>query len=159
MLNKSTKFLVKGGKPLHGTITLSGAKNAASKEIIASMLTNEPVHFTNCPISISEISITKEICETLGSKFQKFENNEVIIETKNIHASSFSASLGIINRIGILTVGPLLKRAGEAKIPKLGGDKIGARPIDFHLNGLIQMGATIKEYKDFYYLKCKLLRG
>ena len=159
MRKDKSKFLLKGGKPLHGSIKISGAKNAASKLIIASLLTDEPVHITNCPIGIGEIIVTREICETLGTIFKKYSKNEVIVQTKNIHSNSFSASLGIINRIGVLTAGPLLQRAGEAKIPRPGGDKIGARPIDFHLNALVQLGASIKEYKEFYLLKAKQLKG
>lgn len=159
MIDKSAKFLLKGGKPLKGSIKISGAKNAASKLIIASLLTDQPVHITNCPISISEILVTRKICEALGSKFRKFENNEVVIQTKKINDISFSSSLGLINRIGVLTAGPLLIRAGEARIPKPGGDQIGARPINFHLDALVRLGANIKEHKHYYSLKAKRLVG
>jgi len=159
IVDKQAKFLVKGGNPLHGTIRISGAKNAASKLIIASLLTDEPVHITNCPISIGEIRVTRKIIESLGANFKKFSDNEVIVQTKKIHDISFSASLGLINRIGVLTAGPLLLRSGEAKIPKPGGDQIGARPINFHLDALIKLGTTVKEHKDFYLLKAKRLIG
>lgn len=159
MINKSAKFIVKGSKPLNGKIKVSGAKNAASKLIISTLLTNQPVHISNCPIGISEIGITKEICETIGAKFLKFSDNEVIVQTKSIKEFSFSTDLGLVNRLSILTIGPLLTRIGEAKIPKPGGDKIGARPINFHLDGLRKLGAQIKEYKDFYLLKAKRLVG
>lgn len=159
IVDKNANFLVKGGKPLNGSIRISGAKNAASKLIIASLLTDEPVHITNCPISIGEILVTRRIIESLGAKFKKFSGNEVIVQTKNIHEISFSSSLGLINRIGILTAGPLLLRRGEAKIPKPGGDQIGNRPINFHLDALIKLGATVKEHKDFYLLKAKRLIG
>lgn len=159
MTDKTSKFLLKGGKPLKGSIKISGAKNAASKIIIASLLTDEPVHITNCPISIGEIKVTKSICESLGSVFKKFKNNEVVIQTKKIRDISFSSSLGLINRIGVLTAGPLLIREGEARIPKPGGDQIGARPINFHLDALIKLGANIKEHREFYSLKAKSLVG
>ncbi len=159
IVDKNARFLVKGGKPLHGSIRISGAKNAASKLIIASLLTDEPVHITNCPISIGEIIVTRKIIESLGAKFQKFQDNEVIVQTKKIHDISFSASLGLINRIGVLTAGPLLLRSGEAKIPKPGGDQIGTRPINFHLDALIKLGTTVKEHKNFYLLKAKKLIG
>jgi UDP-N-acetylglucosamine 1-carboxyvinyltransferase len=105
------------------------------------------------------MKVTREICESLGTKFSKFSADEVVLQTKKIKHTSFAEDLGIVNRIGILTVGPLLKRTGEAKIPKLGGDKIGKRPIDFHLNALKELGADIKEYDKFYELKAKVLRG
>lgn len=159
IVDKNAKFLVKGGKPLRGTIRISGAKNAASKLIIASLLTDEPVNITNCPISISEILVTRRIIESLGAKFLKFQNNEAVIQTKKIHDISFSASLGLINRIGVLTAGPLLLRSGEARIPKPGGDQIGARPINFHLDAFIKLGAYVKEHRDYYLLKAKKLIG
>ncbi|HRJ04499.1 MAG TPA: UDP-N-acetylglucosamine 1-carboxyvinyltransferase, partial [Ignavibacteria bacterium] len=159
IVDKQAKFLVKGAKPLHGSIRISGAKNAASKLIIASLLTDEPVRLINVPVSISEIKVTRRIIESLGAKFSKFTNDELIVQTKKIHDISFSASLGLINRIGVLTAGPLLLRSGEAKIPKPGGDQIGARPINFHLDALIKLGATVKEHKDFYLLKAKKLIG
>jgi len=146
MIDKSAKFLIKGGKPLRGSLRISGAKNAASKLLIASLLTDEPMHITNCPISIGEILVTRSIIESLGAKFRKYANNEVIVQTKKISDNSFSSSLGLINRIGILTAGPLLHRTGEAKLPKPGGDQIGARPINFHLDALKKLGATIKEH-------------
>ncbi len=159
IVDKSAKFLIKGGKPLRGSLKISGAKNAASKLIIASLLTNEPVHISNCPVSIGEILVTRKIIESLGAKFSKFKNNEVIVQTKKIHDISFSASLGLINRIGVLTAGPLLLRGGEARIPKPGGDQIGNRPINFHLDAFIKLGATVKEYKDYYLLRAKRLVG
>src|SRR5436309_1475237 len=134
--NNSPRFLIKGGKPVNGTVRLSGAKNSATKLFIAALLTDEPVEITNCPCSTIEMNITKQICETLGTKFKKFSDNEVILQTKSIKDSSFSETLGIVNRIGILTAGPLLIRTGEARIPRIGGDNIGARPIDFHIDAL-----------------------
>ena len=159
MIDKSAKFLIKGGKPLRGSLRISGAKNAASKLLIASLLTDEPMHITNCPISIGEILVTRSIIESLGAKFRKYANNEVIVQTKKISDNSFSSSLGLINRIGILTAGPLLHRTGEAKLPKPGGDQIGARPINFHLDALKKLGATIKEHPKYFSIKAKRLIG
>lgn len=159
MIDKSAKFLVKGGKPLRGSLRISGAKNAASKLLIASLLTDEPMHITNCPISIGEIHVTRSIIESLGAKFKKYENNEVIVQTKKISDISFSSSLGLINRIGILTAGPLLHRTGEAKLPKPGGDQIGARPINFHLDALKKLGAIIKEFPKYFSIRAKRLVG
>ncbi len=159
MQKKPEKFLIRGGKPLHGTIKISGAKNSASKLLIASLLTDQPVHITNCPISISEIQVAKQMCTYLGAKFKKFSDHEVILQTKNLHSYAFSESMGLVNRLGILTVGPQLKRAGSAEIPRPGGDKIGARPIDFHMDALKALGAEIKEHKTHYTLKAANLHG
>jgi len=155
----SRRFVVKGGKPLSGTVKLSGAKNSASKLFITSLLTDQPVRLSNCPCGTLEMHITRQICELLGTKFEKFTSGEVVLQTKKIKTTSFSESLGIVNRIGILMAGPLLSRTGEAKIPKPGGDQIGKRPVDFHLNALKMLGAEVKEYDNFYELKAKRLNG
>jgi UDP-N-acetylglucosamine 1-carboxyvinyltransferase len=155
----SRRFVVKGGNPLSGTVKLSGAKNSASKLFIASLLTDQPVRLSNCPCGTLEMIITRQICELLGTKFEKFTSGEVVLQTKEILSTSFSESLGIVNRIGILMAGPLLSRTGEAKIPKPGGDQIGKRPVDFHLNALRMLGAEVKEYENFYELKAKRLCG
>lgn len=157
--NKKSRFKIKGGKPLHGTVKLSGAKNSASKLLVASLLTDKEVNISNIPCSTIEMQVTKKICESFGTKFKKFTNNESVLQTKKITGSSFSESLGLVNRIGILTVGPLLKRTGSAMIPKMGGDKIGKRPIDFHLNSLQKLGAVITETSSFYKLSAKKLVG
>jgi len=154
-----SRFVVKGGKPLKGTIRLSGAKNCSSKLFIASLLTNKPVEITNCPCQTIEMQITKQLCESLGTKFEKFSAEGVVLQTSKLNQSSFSAELGLMNRIGILTVGPLLYRTGKAKIAKPGGDKIGKRPIDFHLDSLRKLGAEIKEYPSHYELTSKKLTG
>jgi UDP-N-acetylglucosamine 1-carboxyvinyltransferase len=155
----SRRFIVKGGKPLEGTVKLSGAKNSASKLFIASLLTDKPVRLANCPCSTIEMHIARKMCETLGTQFQKFTSGEVVLHTKKIKDTSFSESLGIVNRIGILMAGPLLSRVGEARIPKPGGDQIGKRPIDFHLNALRKLGTEVKEHENYFELKAKKLRG
>jgi UDP-N-acetylglucosamine 1-carboxyvinyltransferase len=155
----SRRFIVKGGKPLNGTVKLSGAKNSASKLFITALLSDKPVRLANCPCSTIEMHITKKMCETLGTEFQKFTSGEVVLHTKKIKDTSFSESLGIVNRIGILMAGPLLSRVGEARIPKPGGDQIGKRPIDFHLNALRKLGTEVKEFDNYFELKAKKLRG
>jgi UDP-N-acetylglucosamine 1-carboxyvinyltransferase len=155
----SPRFIVNGGNPLKGTVKLSGAKNSASKLFITSLLTDQPVSLSNCPCGTLEMHITRQICEMLGTEFKKFTSGEVVLQTEKIKTTSFSESLGIVNRIGILLAGPLLSRAGEAKIPKPGGDQIGKRPVDFHLSALKLLGAEVKEYDKFYELKAKCLKG
>lgn len=120
MEKKNPRFLINGGKPLHGKIKLSGAKNSASKLFIASLLTDQANTLSNCPCATIEMSVTKEICESLGTKFEKFSDDSVVLQTKEIKDTSFSEELGSTNRISILTVGPLLNRIGEAHIPKEG---------------------------------------
>ncbi len=142
------KFIVKGGKPLFGEVTVAGAKNAVSKMMITSLLTDEPCILENVP-TIGEIDIIIEFLKNIGSEISKagdalkiatptIKNNRVLTLTRR-------------NRIPILALGPLLARTGEAEVPILGGDKIGPRPVDIHLEGLSKLGARIEISKDSYH--------
>ncbi len=135
------KFIVKGGKPLRGEVVLAGAKMSAPKLMIASLLTDEPCTLTNFP-NIGDTSITAELLRNIGSEVD-IAGSTAKIHTPKIKQSRVQ-SLTRRNRIPILALGPLLSRAGEAEVPVLGGDKIGARPVDFHIAALEALGATVK---------------
>ncbi len=141
------KFKITGGKPLTGEIQVAGAKNAATKLMIASLLTSEPCVLENMP-HIGDVEITGELCKSIGS-FLKHEGSTLTIATPEITTSKVGP-LSRKNRIPILTLGPLLARTGKAEVPFLGGDKIGARPVDIHLSALQEMGATITATADTY---------
>lgn len=159
-INKSKqKFRIRGGKPLKGKVKICGAKNSASKLLIASLLTDKQININNCPVSIGEIKIARQICELIGSKFKKFSEKQAIVQTKKIRNNSISRNLSFKNRISVLTIGPLLHRVGEALISKPGGDQIGARPINFHLDALKKLGVKIREYKDYFSIKANNLHG
>jgi len=146
------KFIINGGKKLNGEITLSGSKNAATKMMIASLLTDEPCHLENFPI-IGDTEITAELCRTIGSEIILDKEKNIL----NIHTPEIKNfkvdSLTRRNRIPILALGPLLIRAGKAEVPIVGGDKIGPRPVDIHLNALQEMGVKVEisptSYKAF----------
>src|SRR5690349_1313536 len=110
-------FTIQGGKPLHGHIRLSGAKNAATKMMIASLLTEEPCVLTNVPM-IGEVAITEELCRSFGSRVQRKEHL-LELQTETI-SNTRVATLSRRNRIPILAVGPLLSRVHEVEIPLLG---------------------------------------
>ncbi len=162
------KFIINGGKKLEGEIRLSGAKNAATKMMVASLLTAEPCIFSNFPV-IGDTEITAELCRSIGSKISVSKNDtkcrphesgdperdDSKVATLYIHTPEITnhkvLSLSRRNRIPILALGPLLARMGEAEVPMLGGDKIGPRPVDIHINALRAMGAVI-EIKDNTYV-------
>ncbi len=146
------RFIIRGGKKLKGEIALSGAKNAASKMLIASLLTDEECVFSNVP-EIGEVEITEELCRMIGSEIVR-DGKTLRIKTSEIKNSRVG-SLSRKNRIPILALGPLLARVGEAEIPFLGGDKIGARPVDIHLEALRAMGATIEVADERYVATAK----
>lgn len=153
MINALT---ITGGRPLTGEITVSGAKNAASKMMLASLLTSEPVILHNCP-RIGEIDITAELCRTIGSKVE-MDGNTLTIHTpkiKNTVIKKQSES----NRMPVLAISPLLHRNGMASVPHVGGDKIGPRPVNFHIEALKEMGAQITETRSGYEARAKKLHG
>ena len=133
-------FVVKGGKKLVGRVRVSGAKNAASKMMVASLLTDERVTLRNFP-AIGEMNIVAELCESIGSTLAR-SKRMLSIHTPTIKSCEV-LSLSRRNRIPILTLGPLLVRAGKAAVPILGGDKIGPRPVGLHFDALTAMGAKI----------------
>lgn len=132
-----------------GEIEIRGSKNAASKLMIASLLTNEPCVIENIPFS-SEIDITRELCEHIGSEVVISENHTVHMVTPEIK-TSVVPELSRKNRIPILAFGPLLHRKGFAEIPVLGGCYLGHRPINFHIEALSRMGVRIERREGSYY--------
>ncbi len=142
------KFVIKGGKPLFGEVKVAGAKNAASKTMVATLLTDEPCILENMP-QIGDVDIVVELLKNIGSEVDiagatariatpSIKNNRVLQLTRR-------------NRIPILALGPLLARAGEAEVPVLGGDKLGARPVDIHLEALSKLGVQLQITKDSYH--------
>ncbi len=147
---------ITGGKSLNGTVKISGAKNAATKMMMASLLTDEPVILHNCP-QIGDVKVAAEICRIIGGNVE-FEGSTVRLQTNEVKQTTVK-DLSIHNRLPVLALSPLLHRAGEAKVPIVGGDKIGPRPVDFHLDALRQMGATITETDDAYEAHAERLHG
>ncbi len=141
------KFIVKGGKPLFGEITLAGAKNAVSKMMVASLLTEEPCILQNVP-QISEVEIIEELFENIGSQVERA--GSVLKIATPIIKSSRVPHLSRRNRVPILALGPLLARVGEAEVPVLGGDKLGPRPVDIHLEALAKLGVQLQITKDSF---------
>lgn len=137
---------------MEGEIQLAGAKNAATKMMVASILTAEPCLFENFP-DIGDAKITEELCRSVGSQLDR-DRNVLKIQTPKI-TSPKVVSLSRRNRIPILALGPLLARIGEAEVPVLGGDKIGPRPVDIHVEALSAMGAEIEVLKDRFVARAK----
>jgi len=145
--NNIMKFIVNGGKKLSGEIRLSGAKNAATKMMVASLLTDEPCVIDNFP-NIGDTEITAELCREIGSSTE-ISGSELKIHTPEIKKSK-AFHLSRRNRIPILALGPLLARVGEAEVPILGGDKLGPRPVNLHMKALETLGAKIEISSESY---------
>jgi UDP-N-acetylglucosamine 1-carboxyvinyltransferase len=150
-MNIMEAFRITGGRPLRGTVTLSGAKNAASKMMIAGLLTAEPVVLHNVPRQ-QETAITGEIVQIVGGRLEWLGEHDLKITAPQISNTSVVGQ-SRQNRISILAVPALLHRAGEAFVPLAGGDKIGPRPVNFHLENLKKMGVAITETPEGYEAK------
>jgi UDP-N-acetylglucosamine 1-carboxyvinyltransferase len=153
-------YVVDGGTPLQGTVSVSGAKNAATKMLVASLLTEETCVLHNTP-RIGDVSITESLLRAIGAhiRWSPDHPSTMLVTTSEVMNHAPPSELGRMNRLAVLTLGPMLHRCGQATIPAPGGDRIGPRPINFHIDGLIQMGAEI-EYRDgSYFARAKRLRG
>lgn len=155
-MSENQQFIIDGGYSLKGRIRLSGAKNASTKMLIASLLTDEECVFENCP-DLNDVRITSEICEMVGSKIER-SGGTLKIKTPEI-INHRVKELNRKNRISILALSPLLHRFGKAEVPIVGGDKIGPRPVNFHIDALKEMGAEIEETGDSYAAKTNGLKG
>lgn len=147
---------ITGGKPLRGEVSVSGAKNAATKMMIASLLTDEPVILHNCP-RIGDVDITAEICRAVGTTVT-FDGSTVRLHTPKVVRPAVKR-LSRTNRISVLAISPLLHRAGKAAVPKVTGDVIGPRPVNFHLDALTKMGAKIEETSKGFKASSSRLKG
>lgn len=147
---------IRGGRPLAGHVTVGGAKNAATKMIIASLLTDEPVTLHNCP-NIEDVEITAELCRNLGSMITR-KGTSLHLHTPKITNTKVRRQ-SRSNRLSVLAISPLLHRAGEAEVPMVGGDAIGPRPVNFHIESLRLMGTTIEETPEGYTAHAQKLHG
>ncbi len=146
---KADGIVIRGGKPLTGTVHVRGAKNLATKAMVAALLGKTPSILQDVP-QISEISIVTKMLEAYGVAVTSPEDGVLVLDPKNVERAHFAQidALAGSSRIPILFCGPLLHALGEALIPDLGGCRIGDRPIDFHLDALRAFGAIVdKSYE------------
>lgn len=134
-----SKFKIIGGKPLKGTIPVYGSKNAALPLLAASLLSKEPVKLTNIP-AILDVSRLLEIFRTMGAEAAQ-NANEISVSAANLDPKKLPQDLVGHLRGSILLMGALLGRCRQVDLPLPGGDVIGARPIDVHLDAFEQLGA------------------
>ncbi|WP_375751473.1 UDP-N-acetylglucosamine 1-carboxyvinyltransferase [Vibrio sp. HN007] len=135
------KFRVKGSStPLNGEVLISGAKNAALPILFASILAEEPVEVANVP-KLRDIDTTMELLKRLGAKVER--NGSVHVDGSAINEYCAPYDLVKTMRASIWALGPLVARFGKGQVSLPGGCAIGARPVDLHINGLEQLGATI----------------
>ena len=151
------KLKITGGKPLCGAITISGAKNAALPELFACLLTDEPCEINNIP-QLRDIDSALAVLAAMGAQVKK-QNGSAVVCAKNLTATTAPYELVKTMRASVLALGPLLARAGQARVSLPGGCVIGARPVDMHISGFALMGAAINIRRGDIIATAKKLRG
>ncbi len=145
----SDTIVIRGGKPLMGRIEVRGAKNLATKAMVATLLADTPSVLKDVP-TISDVNVVTGMLEAYGVTVTEQAPGELHFDPSNVEKAHFAQidALAGSSRIPILFCGPLLHRLGEALIPDLGGCRIGDRPIDFHMDALRAFGAVVdKSYE------------
>jgi UDP-N-acetylglucosamine 1-carboxyvinyltransferase len=150
------KIIIKGGAKLHGSINISGSKNACLPILAATLLIEEKVTLHNVPL-VRDILTMVNLLESLGKSIKIKKN---ILEIKSQKKKNFFAKYDLVKtmRAGILVIGPLLAKLNKAKVSLPGGCAIGARPVDIHLDFLSKKGYQNKIINGYVVSKKKKLR-
>jgi UDP-N-acetylglucosamine 1-carboxyvinyltransferase len=141
------KLLIEGGVPLSGTIVPAGNKNAALPLLAASLLTEEEVVLHNVP-RIRDVEAMLDLLADLGVVVEWRAENTVSLQAADIRGTDVDAPLAERIRASFLAAGPLLARFGSAVMPPPGGDVIGRRRLDPHLDAFRALGATVEHHRD-----------
>jgi UDP-N-acetylglucosamine 1-carboxyvinyltransferase len=141
------KFVIEGGVPLSGTVVPAGNKNAALPLLACALLTPEPVVLHNVP-RIRDTEALLELLEDLGVSVTRHGANTVELRADDVHKTDVDAALAERIRASFLVAGPLLARFGSALLPPPGGDVIGRRRLDPHLDAFRALGATVEHDRD-----------
>ena len=153
-----SQYLISGGKPLTGEVSIRGAKNASYKQIIASLLSDRTTRLSNIPI-ISDVKITESIYEQIGSKIIHNGEHSIEICTPKITNTTIPHGTGQKSRTSFMFSAPLLARNQKASFPIPGGDKLGDRPLDRLFDCMKTMNIEIIEDNDMVHLTTKGLKS
>src|ERR1700734_597843 len=155
------KFVIRGGNPLLGTIKISGAKNSALPCMAAAILTEDEVILENIP-QVRDIETERKLLESMGAEVELgYGRAQHRTSIKCAVLSDPVAKYEIVKtmRASSLVLGPLVARAGMARVAMPGGCAIGGRPIDLHIKGLEKMGATITQAHGYLEARADRLKG
>ena len=136
------KLRIRGGRPLHGTVTIAGAKNAALPLLAASLLSDRTLALDNLP-AVGDIAAMTALLGELGVDLCDEGTGRLSLRASTVRAHTAPYDLVRKMRASVLVLGPLLAREGRARVSLPGGCAIGPRPVDLHLLGLERMGADI----------------
>ena len=159
-LGPETSYRVRGGAPLHGTVFVQGAKNAALKMIAASLLTgNGHTVLRNVP-PIEDVRRAVELAEAVGEVVEFHETERtLVVDASNLTSPVLPAEIARRFRSSVLFVPALLHRFGEAVIEGVGGCNLGNRNLDFHYRGFARLGAVVDEGDTVIRIKASKLQG
>ena len=148
------KILIRGGHPLNGSIQIGGAKNAVLPILAAGLLTDEAVTLENVP-DLADVRSMEALLRTHGMAIERAVNGGHSLELRTEAITNHTADYDLVRkmRASVLVLGPLLARAGIAKVSLPGGCAIGQRPVDLHLKGLEEMGAVIELDRGYIHAK------
>src|SRR5436305_507582 len=143
------KFVIAGGVPLSGTVAPAGNKNAALPLLACALLTDEPVVLHNVP-RIRDTEAMLELLADLGTTVERRGGNTVVLDASAVDKTDVDAGLAERIRASFLLAGPLLARFGHAHMPPPGGDVIGRRRLDPHLDAFRALGAIVEHDRDIF---------
>lgn len=152
------KFVINGAKPLHGTVRISGAKNAAVAILPAVLLSDEPCVIENLP-RISDVSLLLNILTALGAQVKTINKTTVEIDPRHVNSFVITKSMAEGMRASSYFLGALLGRMNKARVAPPGGCDFGVRPIDQHIKGFEALGAKITLENGMVYAKAERLTG
>src|SRR5438132_2764728 len=132
-------YIIKGGQPVVGEIKCLGAKNFTTKAMVAALLGDTPSMLTKVR-PIGDVTVTKEMLGSIGVKVEFMTSGSLTIDPSSINSSDVPTPHSGSNRVPILLLGTLLHRFEKVSVPIVGGDQIGARNVDFHLEAIRQFG-------------------
>ena len=152
------KFVITGGKPLHGEVTISGAKNAAVGILPATILAADVCVIENLP-DISDVAVSLKILSTLGAGIKMLNRNTYEIDTTHLNCTNVPDDLSRQMRASYYFLGALLSRFGKAQVAMPGGCNLGPRPIDQHLKVFSALGAEDSVDYGMITVRAKELNG
>ncbi|MGH9104440.1 MAG: UDP-N-acetylglucosamine 1-carboxyvinyltransferase, partial [Acidimicrobiales bacterium] len=153
----SDEWLIQPNGPLVGDVAVRGSKNAVTKHMVAAILGEGPSTISNVP-EVGDVQITADILRAIGAGVDQ-EGDRLEVTPPEQAKPEVPLSFSGLNRIPVLLLGPLLHLAGEAFVPMVGGDRIGGRPVDFHVKALQALGAEVEVTAEGIRARCRRLRG
>lgn len=156
--SEDSKLVIDGGRPLHGSVTVSGSKNATMGVMAAALLVAEDCYLENVP-AIGDVGHMAEVLRSLGAVVEPTSEHGLRINAAELTRSSPPTELVGNLRASFLVIGALLARLGQAACSPPGGDVIGQRPIDVHLAGFAALGGRVSREGEKYVVESDGLRG